>query len=274
MSKLLPLEYCKLDRAARMLGCEVQDIIHWAAVGAIDLCVKDIGTGQICENIRINGIAQNSSTLILQAHDVSSIKLSEYTSLSAVNRLIFSYELNDLPTIEIIRQKISFRGFWVLTQVSYLEANESMAAASILVPYASIYDLYGTLSAHSTDEPEMEPITQDDLWILRPELEKLKRAIDEGSIYNIYNNAELAQKNKELELNAPPEIASRVTVKQSDMIKALILTNSELEPLVDNASGLLTELEKLCAKKGIKTPVSDAKTIRDWLSRASIRKVQ
>lgn len=34
---LLPLEYCKLDRAARMLSCEVEDILHWGAIGAVKL---------------------------------------------------------------------------------------------------------------------------------------------------------------------------------------------------------------------------------------------
>lgn len=38
--KLLPLEYCTVERAARLLGCEVEDINHWHEVGAIELCVR------------------------------------------------------------------------------------------------------------------------------------------------------------------------------------------------------------------------------------------
>ena len=34
---LIPLDYCSPERAARLLGCEVEDIFHWAAVGAITL---------------------------------------------------------------------------------------------------------------------------------------------------------------------------------------------------------------------------------------------
>ena len=37
---LLPLEYCKLDRAARMLDCELEDILHWAEIGVIDVKYK------------------------------------------------------------------------------------------------------------------------------------------------------------------------------------------------------------------------------------------
>lgn len=32
---LLPLEYCTVERAARLLGCEVEDIYHWQEIGAI-----------------------------------------------------------------------------------------------------------------------------------------------------------------------------------------------------------------------------------------------
>lgn len=36
---LLPLEYCRIGRAARLLGCEIEDIIHWASLGMIEACV-------------------------------------------------------------------------------------------------------------------------------------------------------------------------------------------------------------------------------------------
>ncbi|EPF6162329.1 hypothetical protein MWS90_004274 [Citrobacter sedlakii] len=34
------LEYCSLDRASRLLGCEVGDILHWAELSAIPLMIK------------------------------------------------------------------------------------------------------------------------------------------------------------------------------------------------------------------------------------------
>lgn len=34
---LPPLEYCSPERAARLLGCEIEDIFHWVATGAIAL---------------------------------------------------------------------------------------------------------------------------------------------------------------------------------------------------------------------------------------------
>jgi hypothetical protein len=37
---LLPLNYCTLDRAARMLGIECSDLIHLAEIGLIRLVLK------------------------------------------------------------------------------------------------------------------------------------------------------------------------------------------------------------------------------------------
>lgn len=35
-----PLEYCSIDRAAKMLGCEIDDIQHWLIIGAMKGYVK------------------------------------------------------------------------------------------------------------------------------------------------------------------------------------------------------------------------------------------
>lgn len=37
---LLPLEYCSIERAARMLECETEDILHWFEIGSIELMFR------------------------------------------------------------------------------------------------------------------------------------------------------------------------------------------------------------------------------------------
>ncbi|CAJ1885037.1 hypothetical protein OPFLODJI_03576 [Aeromonas hydrophila] len=37
---LLPLEYCTVDRASRLLECEVEDLLHWAQLGFIHLYIN------------------------------------------------------------------------------------------------------------------------------------------------------------------------------------------------------------------------------------------
>ena len=35
-----PLEYCSISRAQKLLDCEIEDLLHWHDIGAINLCVK------------------------------------------------------------------------------------------------------------------------------------------------------------------------------------------------------------------------------------------
>ncbi|HFJ4332795.1 TPA: hypothetical protein ACGUIF_004822 [Serratia liquefaciens] len=45
--KLPPLEYCHIDRASRLLECEIEDILHWHEIGAIKICIRLDGTEKI-----------------------------------------------------------------------------------------------------------------------------------------------------------------------------------------------------------------------------------
>lgn len=39
-SKIVLFEYCKVERAAEMLGCEIDNLIHFASIGAISLSLN------------------------------------------------------------------------------------------------------------------------------------------------------------------------------------------------------------------------------------------
>ncbi|EAP4737105.1 hypothetical protein H1I13_004420, partial [Salmonella enterica] len=41
LEKNIPaLEYCRLPRATELLGCNISDLLHWAEIEAIELCLK------------------------------------------------------------------------------------------------------------------------------------------------------------------------------------------------------------------------------------------
>ncbi|PJR55265.1 hypothetical protein CWM57_15970 [Klebsiella sp. G-Nf4] len=40
LNNLPPMEYCSLARAQKLLNCELEDILHWHDIGAINLCLK------------------------------------------------------------------------------------------------------------------------------------------------------------------------------------------------------------------------------------------
>lgn len=75
--KLLPLEYCSLDRAARLLGCEVQDLLHWGSIGAIKLCLNGAGSGVLLDIEKVdkakNGeeIADFIRTIYTDSYDLT-----------------------------------------------------------------------------------------------------------------------------------------------------------------------------------------------------------
>ncbi|USP10159.1 hypothetical protein L1S45_00570 [Aeromonas dhakensis] len=62
--KMIPLEYCTPARAARLLGCELEDIFHWYEIGAIKLFLKldkdcewpSGGSGFVCNNVYFDNV--------------------------------------------------------------------------------------------------------------------------------------------------------------------------------------------------------------------------
>ena len=290
MSKLLPLEYCTLDRAARLLGCEVQDLIHWGSIGAIRLCLNGAGSGVLLDIEKADKaknteeIANFVRTIYEDSYDLTRISL--YSSFdTSTSSDYFHDDLVKMTAQEVCEVPVYFDGFWaidpfyildisnILADIGYMGAIDDEIKIFSPLPDENGWIYRGIIhipNDHRVSEPKL-----NEVYIIRPDLEKLHKVIHgEGVLDNIYNNSALARKNREQELKSLPENTPRVTAKQSDMIKALILINPELENFVENANGLLTEFEKQCAKKGVKTPVSDAKTIRGWLDRANIREIQ
>lgn len=39
-NRILPLEFCNLQKASNMLGCSVDDLFHWAEINAISLSLR------------------------------------------------------------------------------------------------------------------------------------------------------------------------------------------------------------------------------------------
>lgn len=61
---LLPLEYCTVERASRLLECEVEDLLHWAKLGFIHLYINfDRSFPYYCPRVKLRG-GVNSRDLI------------------------------------------------------------------------------------------------------------------------------------------------------------------------------------------------------------------
>jgi len=97
---LLPLEYCRIGRAARLLGCEEGDILHWGAIGAIKLWASfDSWNGMA---FVIDGERDKRTA------DYPTIGIDDYT-LNHMSR----YTLTEERGSDICVGQLS--GFWALT---------------------------------------------------------------------------------------------------------------------------------------------------------------
>nr|HAT2257105.1 hypothetical protein [Citrobacter freundii] len=116
------LEYCSLDRASRLLGCELDDILHWAEIRAIPLMVK-FTNEKLCE-ARIefsDGVDLYKSLRDIDPGD-GDFLLSQFCSFSLMPDDYEDYEFNG--EINAVHDMIEYTlecnlsGFWELFNFS------------------------------------------------------------------------------------------------------------------------------------------------------------
>lgn len=246
MSKLLPLEYCKLDRAAKLLGCEVEDILHWGKIGAINICVKGIGSGRLVWSA--NG-PQSQEELAASVRRIYSFGHFIDSELHQSPYSYFCYPImeNDLNPDDIkhmddsraVDALVFFGGFWAVDLdfpdgfSSYKEA-EGIAGGYFRIK-STTPDKKGFVYSAEVQVPNSchNIPTNDDFYIIKPDLDKLYNAIhNEGKLDNIYNNAELAEKASEQKqrLNAKPHHRSESTAIHREQVLAAAVNVREKYP--------------------------------------------
>lgn len=96
------LEYCSLERAARFIGsgCEVEDILHWAEIGAINLSYKFKGTEEYSAFVKFFGDMGNIATQIFNTGQLDDyhINLSPF-SVIATNDFCECTSIDDVLSV-------------------------------------------------------------------------------------------------------------------------------------------------------------------------------
>ncbi|EMD9275510.1 hypothetical protein VWV82_004170 [Cronobacter malonaticus] len=116
------LEYCSLDRASRLLGCELEDLLHWAEIRAIPLMVKF--TNKVSGAARIE--FSDSVDLYKSLRDIDpglgDFLLSQFCSFSLTPDDYEDYEFNGEINAEhdMIEYTLecNLSGFWELANFS------------------------------------------------------------------------------------------------------------------------------------------------------------
>lgn len=204
MENLLPFEYCKLDRAARMLGCEVDDLIHWGAIGAIELSIYLVKPIKCwLRHIPVN----NSCNLLMTNPVIINNGITNYAGVTNNDD-----EINCFCS-----------GVWSLSRktIECLECSESgKFAISADVLSASDNRWQFIVWVMFGKELIIKPSS---LWITKEQMDKINenKKFDESiqNIQNIHNN-EIAEKTETQNLDIR-NVISRPALRKNMIIKEI-----------------------------------------------------
>lgn len=243
LSPLLPLEYCRIERAAQLLNCEVDDILHWGAIGAIELGVY---VDMMRADLHFEGVnCQQEDSF---DHLVGRLRASR-KSLPTTHTIgaygIFS-PIDDMHKdggASFVIEGIA-DGIWRVPEYALQSMTRGEVYAlclmdsagrplglwtttsSMLLPMGGVEDEVNVFL-----NPRLEAtanVSGDDLWIAGACLQKLHHSITTGEpLPNIYNDAELAQRAREQDkkeaarlATIPHHSAERHAVNREAVLKA------------------------------------------------------
>jgi len=283
----IPLEYCKVDRAARLLNCEVQDVIHSACIGGTNICLKNAGPGTLHEIEHKDEIKNNHdiACLIRKLYEsYELINLSLYSSLDiSVNSSFYYPDLVKMDDDEVAEVPVYFDGFWAIESFDILDEFADLidhGQSDLLIPDGEIGIFSPTYNENeyiykgviNTPNEYISGIQLRDLYVLRPDLEKLYKSIKHSEpLANRFNDVILAEKARKQEKSERQlKNKTRETVPQANMIRALIraLIGND-DDLMKQPYKLFPILQTTLAAKGIACPIQTADSLKRWLDISS-----
>ncbi|MGL6352506.1 hypothetical protein ACSZMT_01070 [Aeromonas veronii] len=253
---LLPLEYCRPERAAELLRCQVEDLFHWAAIGAIRLYV-------MAQKADYDGWLP---TLVAPSEDFDAGRLRYGASF------VFAQDYGELTNstttvkdLDGYANSARLSGFWALNRWHF-EMWEEVGTL-----FDGVEDEY-TLHAYFSDESP--PVTAlgvsipeaiNHLWLMRDDLLRLHRHISTGTPFGVSPENE---GERVVESGGKPVKARREMNKHLETIALLsrLITKSD-KPL--SASRQYEIIAAALASDGLPSlPVGD-RQFRTWLKDGS-----
>ncbi len=116
-NNLPPMEYCSLARAQKLLNCELEDILHWHDIGAINLCLKHNPTRGTLKIAVLSHQEKDVTTALNPLTSAEEVETfwSPHSHIRSILRLD-----GDIPMVETLRGntvtqfnvKVSASGLW------------------------------------------------------------------------------------------------------------------------------------------------------------------
>ena len=213
---LPPLEYCRIERATRLLGCETEDLIHWAAIGAIDI-FADAGKAN----------AYTPAPLIFAAPEVYPIGLVHDASYELLPHAKLSeepYHPYPIGNDELKPAEIS--GFWSVGLPRQLEMYLSGMYENHTDGHIAMF-LTCQNEDRSNKVAAMVSIDslENNLWLMREDLQFLHDHIHTGEPLRIKGNHvlhQLVEIDKHVIGKTPHPTAERHAVNRESVLAAAI----------------------------------------------------
>ncbi|CAM3709459.1 hypothetical protein [Klebsiella variicola] len=116
LNNLPPMEYCSLARAQKLLNCELEDILHWHDIGAINLCLKLNPTRG---TLKIAVLSHQEKDVTAALNPLAAEAVETFWSPHSHIRSILRLD-GDIPMMETLRGntvtqfnvKVSASGLW------------------------------------------------------------------------------------------------------------------------------------------------------------------
>ncbi|MFQ1643967.1 hypothetical protein ACK39F_02140 [Aeromonas veronii] len=295
---LIPLEYCSPERAARLLGCEVEDIFHWAIIGAINIYAEfqeyEIDTPQyhvhemfIDENIpdtqetkEVEYISEGVMKVKkINIGDIPPFYEDEKNSISNWRYFQYGAGMRSPTQGDWYNRKVSLRGFWAIEPqcIPQLQlVTDSDSDSEFDWDLTAVY--IGTDTCPEQENSSQKVITlfglehlndiTKRLRLMREDLLKIQRHMASGEV--------MSKKSSNLRPEkAPPmqkddEQVTRITANQSRAIVELLGSHGYS---TEELKGSVEELQKKITRNGHSKQLSTvtAHTLKAWLERAGVR---
>ncbi|HBU7751356.1 TPA: hypothetical protein ACXPG6_002374 [Klebsiella pneumoniae] len=254
-SRILPLEFCDLQKASSMLGCSVDDLFHWAEINAISLSLR---LDYFPSFLSFDHVGGKDSAELFES------LISEYNQVTLSVERRVSYFMPDMNNPEVYRDgnRIHVKGWafglWAirpnkireLSSVGQIELNEALVVDQHMDLYIK-HDIRAFLRAenvfrektlpilvrpsHGDPNPEeiinainkkieCHTISKDDVLLSRHWIKKLHDCIENNeSIYNSFDLDGFSYEEKEMfdinNVHGNVEISAR---KREEVYKAAI----------------------------------------------------
>ncbi|MBA7848268.1 hypothetical protein HV213_08925 [Klebsiella sp. RHBSTW-00484] len=181
LNNLPPLEYCSISRAQKLLNCELEDLLHWHDIGAINLCLK-LGKTHGTLKSAIRHDMGGNKPYFYNASNIDEVSRSErsWSQHSKINTILTLNESE--PNLETqygspvtqFKLKVSVSGLWYSHSRNLMEILEnpentlSEQRISIISPARNVVFCHFT-----PDEDEKPTISLNKLYITNQAIEKI-----------------------------------------------------------------------------------------------------